>query len=735
MKSFKPTVTLVTFVAALLILSFPPGAQAATCTWTGSSGDWSNAGNWDCGKAPGAGDSATISNGTVTVDGDVTVDSLTLSGGTLTGPANLTAGTINWSGGTMSGSGSTTATAAVSFTSGTAITLTGRTFNNAGAATWSKSGSGRLYLQDALAAFNNLVGATFTIQSSGTVVMSGTGPFNNAGTLTKSSLDDEVQFAVAFVNAATGVVEVESGTLWLNNMVATTSSGGFDVHSGATLRLSGQKHTLTGNIAGTGEGTIAVSSHVDINGTLTFPGTLSIVGNGVLTLSTEVTSAAVGTLNLSSTGILTGPGDLTAGTINWSGGTMSGGGSTTATTALSIDTSGAVALNNRTFNNAGDATWNGSGYLTQTADSVFNNLEDATLTILSSGTSFVIGTGEFNNAGTLTKSSPDNSTQISDLFVNTGTGLVEVESGTLVISNGIGAAASSGGYDIVSDAKLRLIGNAHNLTGDIAATGGGTIEAAVMVNLDGTLAFPGVFTVASGGTLNLSTDATTANIGTLNLAGGVLTGPGDLTADTINWSAGTMSGSGSTTAGSAANFTGGSTLMLNSRTFNNDGVATWTKTSGSLAFQNAATVFNNRAGATFTVQSTGTDITQGAGVFSNEGTLNLTTGRFSIGTFAQSPVGITNLAIGGETPLTQFCQLVTTQANLAGALNVTFTGGYTPQVGDHYSLLTYSAGRTGDYSAVSVAPVGDILWEWFHQGNALKLWAMKYRACLPIVLR
>jgi fibronectin-binding autotransporter adhesin len=735
MKSITRTMTTLALLTAFLILSSSRNAQAATCTWIGGSGNWNEAAKWSCVVVPGAGDDATIAAGTVTLTEDVTVGSLTLSGGTLTGAGNLAAGTINWSAGTMSGSGSTTATATVSFTGGTAITLTGRTFNNAGAATWSRGDSGRLYLQDALAVFNNLVGATFTIQSSGDVVMSGTGTFNNAGTLTKSSPDDTTQIAVAFVNAVTGVVEVASGTLWLNNMVATTSGGGYHVHSGATLRLSGQKHTLTGNIVGTGDGTIEMSSRVDLDGTLTFPGVLSLVGNGVLTLSTEVTTAEVGTLDLSGTGTLTGPGDLTAGTINLSGGTMSGSGSTTATTALSFDTSGTVALNGRTFNNAGDAIWNGSGYLTQTADSVFNNLEHATLTIQTSGSSFVIGTGEFNNAGTLTKSSLDNSVQISDVFVNAGTGVIEVESGTLVISNGANAAASSGGYNILSGAKLRLTGNAHNLTGDIAGTGGGTIEAAATVNLDGTLAFPGAFTVASGGTLNLSTDATTANIGTLNLTGGVLTGPGDLTAGTINWSAGTMSGSGSTTASSAANFTGGSTLVLNSRTFNNDGAATWTKTGGSLAFQNAATVFNNRAGATFTVQSTGTDITQGTGVFNNAGTLNLTTGRFGIATFAQSPGGITNLAIGGETPLTQFCQLVTTQVELAGALDVTFAGGYTPQVGDHYVLLTYSTRRTGAFSPVDVTPVGDILWEWFYQGNALHLWAMRYRAYQPLVLR
>ncbi len=196
-----------------------------------------------------------------------------------------------------------------------------------------------------------------------------------------------------------------------------------------------------------------------------------------------------------------------------------------------------------------------------------------------------------------------------------------------------------------------------------------------------------------------------------------------------------MSGSGSTTANSAANFTGTSTIVLNGRTFNNAGTATWNRTgAGFLYFQTATSVFNNQSGATFTVQSSGPDITYGNGEFNNAGTLNLTTGEFNIHTFTQSSSGITNLGISGETPFTNYCRIVTTQADLAGELNVTFSGGYTPQVGDHYLLLTYTT-RSGNYSPVHVAPVDDVIWVWYYLGNGLNLWAEKYRYSMPMVMR
>jgi hypothetical protein len=372
----------------------------------------------------------------------------------------------------------------------------------------------------------------------------------------------------------------------------------------------------------------------------------------------------------------------------------------------------------------------------QTAASVFNNQAGATFTIQASVQNFMLGNGEINNAGKLTKSGPATDVQISSRFVNAATGIVEVEAGKLIINNSIDTPASSGAYHIHSGATLRLSGNPHDLSGDIAVTEQGTLEAAATINLDGILTSPGALTLLSGGTLNLSTDTTTANIGILNLSLGILTGPGDLTAGTINWSAGTMSGSGSTTASSAANFTGTSSIILNGRTFNNAGAATWNKTgAGLLNLLTAASVFNNQSGATFTIQSSGPVITSGLGEFNNAGTLNLTTGELNIHTYTQTSGGKTNLAINGVTPFTNYSRLVTAHADLSGELNITFTGGYTPQVGDRYILLACSSTRSGDYSPINIPAVAGIIWVRYYQANSLNLWAAKYSIVIPLVTK
>jgi hypothetical protein len=182
MKPPMRTMTIFLFLMAFLAVSCPRSAQAAECTWNGSSGNWNEADKWSCGAVPGPDDAATINSGTVTLTEDASAASLTLTGGTLTGTFSLTAGTINWSAGTMSGSGSTTATDAANFTGSSGITLNERTFNNAGTATWNKTGY--LNISPASGVFNNQAGATFTVQSSGSTVVGGHGTFVNAGTFT-----------------------------------------------------------------------------------------------------------------------------------------------------------------------------------------------------------------------------------------------------------------------------------------------------------------------------------------------------------------------------------------------------------------------------------------------------------------------------------------------------------------------------------------------------------------------
>ena len=102
--------------------------------------------------------------------------------------------------------------------------------------------------------------------------------------------------------------------------------------------------------------------------------------------------------------MLTGSDTLTvSGQLTWTGGTMSGTGTTIAQDTLQIglpaDTDDGELLDGRTLSNAGAATWAGGGAIYQTDGGTFVNSGGASLTIDNDLTWSSDGTGTFNNAG------------------------------------------------------------------------------------------------------------------------------------------------------------------------------------------------------------------------------------------------------------------------------------------------------------------------------------------------
>jgi hypothetical protein len=118
------------FAVALLLggifalqLAAPP-ALAATCTWTGLSADWADAGNWaNCsGVVPGGTDTAVIpptaNNPIISADADI--GTLTIESGaavTINDGVTLTAGSLNLSG-TLTGDGDVTVSLAAVWNAG-----------------------------------------------------------------------------------------------------------------------------------------------------------------------------------------------------------------------------------------------------------------------------------------------------------------------------------------------------------------------------------------------------------------------------------------------------------------------------------------------------------------------------------------------------------------------------------------------------------------------------------------
>src|SRR5262249_15233122 len=71
------------------------------------------------------------------------------------------------------------------------------------------------------------------------------------------------------------------------------------------------------------------------------------------------------------------------------------------------------------------------------------------------------------------------------------------------------------------------------------------------------------------------------------------------------------------------------------------------------------------------------------------------------GNYTQSSSAMLNMEIGGSTAGTGYDQMqISGTATLAGSLNVSLLGGYSPASGTSFSLLTYGS-RSGSFSSIN----------------------------------
>jgi hypothetical protein len=644
-----------------------------------------------------------ISGGTASISKNVSISQFALANGALTGSGAVTVTTmLDWyAGGAMSGTGSTTlASGAVMDLGGDGTTekLDGRTFNNKGTVNW-LSGSGNFELDDGVK-FNNESGATFSAQSGGMDIYSMTGAtpsFNNAGTFIQAASAGTTLNGVLFNNS--GTVNIPNGTLTLD-AGGTDTAGVFNVASGAELLFGGgygithlgsnigtSSNPSAGSVVFaefdtevTGTCYLSTSGTTDIsNGdTVYFLGTLNggtvNIYNGRANIAKTVT---IPTLNLFG-GVLAGAGAVTVThSLTWNNGSyMVGTGSTTlakgATMSLSGDGSNEV-VETRTFNNYGNAIWEGSsGNFSLLLGAIFDNEAGASFTVNNDQTinDTAGATASFNNMGTFTKSGTTGTTEFANVVFN-NTGTMNVNSGTLQLDTS--GNDSSGAFKVASGATLHFAGGITTLASAVDAASSssagtvlfsaGTTDVSGIYNLTkngsttisgGTVNFLGTLTslggtvTISGGTANLTANATVPN---LDLTGGTLTGSGSVTVtSSLTWNGGsTMSGTGSTTVASTgtANLNGTpNNITLDGRTFNDYGVTTYT---GSSIMEDNA-VFNNEAGATFTASNNPffyPFLSGGLATFNNAGTFNASSGTwFGAVTFNNS--GTVNVATSGS---------------------------------------------------------------------------------------
>ena len=632
-------------IFAAVVSACASAGLGVTITWTGGAGTnaWGTAANWDLNREPGTpgnesddvvipnvGAAANVtfsantrtiktltaqkpfvlSGGTLnitdTTNGSTAVNFTLSGGGTLSGAATLTVtGTLNWTGGTMRGNGTTVIAPGGGLsinTSSTTVALgdfgTGRTLEN------QSNSSSSVYTGTYAVefwgggTFHNAVGAQFKVDATSTL-----GGFSNrAGTN-------------SFINDGT-VVKTGSNT-WTEN-VACTNNGVLDAQAGMILFNNTSTHSASSTLMGSG--------HVTFNpGTHSISGAVSVaaldISGGVVGFPVPVTAS--GTVNLSGSGTLGGAATLTiTGTLNWTGGTMNGNGTTVIGPGgvLTINTSsGAVALGTsggtgRTLENQSASTasvYTGTYAVEFWGGGTFHNAVgaqfkvDATSTL--GGFSNRAGTNSFINDGTVVKTGSNTWTEN---VACTNNGVLDAQAGMILFNNTSTHSASS-----------TLMGSSHVAFNQGTHSISGAVSVAALDLSGGVVNFPAP--VTASGTVNLSGGGTLGGAATLTITG------------TLNWTGGTtMNGNGTTVIGPGGVLTintssGAVALGTNGgtgRTLENQSASTASVYTGTYAveFWGGGT-FHNAAGAQFKVDATSTlggfSNRAGTNSFINDGTV------------------------------------------------------------------------------------------------------------------
>ncbi len=621
-----------------------------------------------------------IAGGYLTVNGSSSSGAWTLLSGALQGSGIVTVtGVLTWTGGMMVGPGKTYITpgARLNISGSEEKQLDGRQLNNAGTVAWSGSGAITLFSSSASPVINN--SGLFEVRNDSPLdafsVYIGSGAFNNSGTFRKTASSGTTSLRGALSFSSTGVVEVQSGTLQLynsNNTSANSSSGSFSVAAGATVDF-GASYNLSGfNSAGT---TRISGGEVVVNSILSSP-KLDIVG-GYLTVNGS-SSGSAWTL---ASGALQGSGTVTVtGVLTWTGGMMAGTGKTHIAPGARLNISGTddKVLDSRQINNAGTATWTGSGLISvysYSARSVINNSglfevrSDSQL-----NAEYAYDGSTFNNSGTFRKTASNGTTSLRGVLTFSNTGTVEVQSGTLQLYNStnIIANSSSGSFSVAAGAAVDF-GASYNLNGFTSA--GTTRISGGEVVVNSILSSPKLDIVGGYLTVNGSSSGSA-----WTLASGALQGRGTVTVTgVLTWTGGMMAGTGKTNIapGAKLNISGTDDKVLDSRQINNVGTATWSGSGSIYVYSNSARpIINNGGlfevrnnvqlnadyaydGSTFNNSGTfrkivGTAKTNISMSFLNSGVLEALSGTLGFSNSFDQTAGSTNLLGGSVSTAQQF---------------------------------------------------------------------------------
>jgi fibronectin-binding autotransporter adhesin len=709
------------------------------------------------GKLTTTGTTATIN--LVGTDALLTLSGVTISGN---GKLNLADGSTTTllgtiaNTGTIDVNGATTATSLKIGSATTSLTGTGKIiFTDNANNMITGTGTG-----DALTNANTIEGAvningigltntgtieTLVHQVNELVINASSAGFNNQGT----------------VEAATGTtLDINNASGQFLNFTGTTLAGGTYIVDG-TLEFDGA-NIVTNNasitLSGAASKIISPTNTNALSGFATNNGTFAIASGRNFTTASNFTNN--GTLNVGGgTKFLVGANGLDDLT-NFSGGTLTGG-TYIITGTLQFDNGGftsGIVTNDANITLSGTA----AKILQQTGVSAIANLatnaSGATFQV-TSGNIFTTA-GNFTNNGTLIVgsttskfivNSADSLTNFSGTTLTGGTydltGLLQFAGANIVtnaanitltatsaaIENSTGgnglanfATNNAGATFDVTGGKVFTTGG--NFTNNGTLTVGSTSSKFIVNSADSLTNFSG--NTLTGGTYNLTGVLQFAGANIVNNAANItLTG----TSSAIENSTG---GNGLT--GFANNTSTGSFTLAGNRTFTTVG-----------AFTNAGAMIINK-GSTFTVLTgTGNNYSQSGGSTTVDGTLtvgatdavNITGGNLFgatgningnvdltggvvnpgdganligelkiTGTYTQGSAGAATIDLGGKTAITQYSVLdITKAASLSGTLNVNLVNGFTPTVGNTFTILDYLS-ETGSFTTLNLPTVSGDHW-------------------------
>ena len=579
----------------------------------------------DNSQLAGSGD-YTVTGGTLTANGNISVSTLAITGGTFAGNHTLT-GSVGWSGGSLNGAGTTTIASSSNLTiSGTSDhDFSARSIVNNNTTSWTggrlRSGNGGTFTNNGT--FNDTASSDVNNDWGGTAFV-----FSNAsGATYNKSAAGQTNFYVPFENS--GAANVTTGTLNLN--------GGGTLHSGGTLN------------AGSGAGVIFSNSY-----TLADASALTGAGNFTVTGGTFTATGNVTVNNFAITGGHVAGQQTFKGTLAWNGGDFNNGDATTIGAAGSLTISGAGDhdFSAHQFTNSGTTNWTGGRLRSGNAGTFTNNgtfVDSASSEINNDwgGSAFVFTNG---NGGTYRKTGAGQ-TSVFVPFVNSGT--LDLQTGTLALYS---TSTLNAGTTTTGSGLLKLMSGV--LTADGAMTfsdfeiAGGTVSGNAHT-------FNGAIKWSAG---NFNSSGTTSIGGTLTIDSGAdhdFNGHTFNNNGTVNW-----------TASSGRMRTGNGGQFQNNGTFNDSASNVWNND-----YQNAAGQFFNGSTGSYNKTSAGTSTFDGVS-FVNAGTINVQGGSLDLQGGGSSPVGAHfNASSGASLRFTGGTYAVADGSGFAGKGSFVIAGG------------------------------------------------------------